>query len=286
MNHRFRNILFIFSVILLFILGHVNAEDDHDGDIEDLDYEIWDLMDSAVKNFGPGLTWYELLEVSESATEQEIGKVYRRLSRKYHPDKNPDKKAPAQFQTLAGIAKILKGGKSRRKYNFWLERGVPYWRGNGYYFRKSESLTILQSVLVIILFVSSMQYALIMVSFYQIRSGLAVLTARRLLLSHAKSSKKRQSSGAGSGKGVSGIFDDANAIKALDWLLIEHEITQEMVLDSTYWKELVDEEFGGDEKKCTIAFPTPWNTVLVKSPIWLVGKVCGLFRSGTIKKEE
>ena len=36
------------------------------------------------------MDYYKVLEVSSSATEEEIKKAYRKLAHKYHPDKGGD----------------------------------------------------------------------------------------------------------------------------------------------------------------------------------------------------
>lgn len=52
----------------------------------------------------PQATWYEILGVSENATQAEINAAYRKLAQQYHPDKftNPMDKAKAQeaFKTI------------------------------------------------------------------------------------------------------------------------------------------------------------------------------------------
>ena len=46
--------------------------------------------------------YYDILEVSKTATADEIKKSYRKLARKYHPDVNPgDKEAENKFKELS-----------------------------------------------------------------------------------------------------------------------------------------------------------------------------------------
>ena len=37
--------------------------------------------------------YYDILNVSKSASDSEIKSAYRKLAMKYHPDRNPDDKA-------------------------------------------------------------------------------------------------------------------------------------------------------------------------------------------------
>ena len=72
-------------------------------------------------------------------------------------DKNSAPDAAVKFQTLASVNAILRSDEKRRRYDIWLDRGIPYWRGRRYYFRKSENLTIVQSLIVMLLIFSVMQ---------------------------------------------------------------------------------------------------------------------------------
>ena len=63
---------------------------------------------------------YEILEINPEATEQEIKKAYFKLSKKWHPDRNPpeDKeKATAKFQEISDANNILSDPEKRKLYD-------------------------------------------------------------------------------------------------------------------------------------------------------------------------
>ncbi|MCQ2056712.1 MAG: molecular chaperone DnaJ [Bacteroidaceae bacterium] len=62
--------------------------------------------------------YYEVLEVSKTATADEIKKAYRKLAIKYHPDKNPgDKEAEEKFKEAAEAYGVLSDPDKRAKYD-------------------------------------------------------------------------------------------------------------------------------------------------------------------------
>lgn len=62
--------------------------------------------------------YYEILGVDKSATADEIKKKYRKLSLKYHPDKNPDnKEAEEKFKDIAEAYGVLSDNEKRQKYD-------------------------------------------------------------------------------------------------------------------------------------------------------------------------
>lgn len=62
--------------------------------------------------------YYKSLEVSKTATADEIKKSYRKLARKYHPDVNPGNKAAEEkFKEISEAYEVLSNADSRKKYD-------------------------------------------------------------------------------------------------------------------------------------------------------------------------
>mgnify|MGYP000280060961 FL=1 len=60
---------------------------------------------------------YETLEVSDSASSDEIKKAYRKLARKYHPDVNKDKDAEEKFKEINAAYEVLSDKEKKQQYD-------------------------------------------------------------------------------------------------------------------------------------------------------------------------
>ncbi len=62
--------------------------------------------------------FYQTLEVTKSATAEEIKKNYKKLAKKYHPDIHPDdKEAEIKFKELSEAYAVLSDTEKRKDYN-------------------------------------------------------------------------------------------------------------------------------------------------------------------------
>jgi molecular chaperone DnaJ len=68
--------------------------------------------------------YYEILGVAEDTPDKEIKTAYRKLARKYHPDKNPgNAKAETKFKEISEAYGVLGDERKRQDYN--LEKNAP-----------------------------------------------------------------------------------------------------------------------------------------------------------------
>lgn len=69
--------------------------------------------------------YYEVLEVSKTATPEEIKKAYRKKAIQYHPDKNPgDKAAEEKFKEAAEAYEVLSDPQKRQRYDQFGHAGM------------------------------------------------------------------------------------------------------------------------------------------------------------------
>lgn len=62
--------------------------------------------------------FYEVLGVGETATAAEIKNAYRKLAKRYHPDKNKgDRQAEEKFKTISEACSVLSDPKKRSQYD-------------------------------------------------------------------------------------------------------------------------------------------------------------------------
>lgn len=85
--------------------------------------------------------YYKVLEVEKTASQTDIQKAYRKLAKKYHPDKNQNNKsAEDKFKEVTEAYEVLKNPESRQKYDSlgsnWKAgdnfRAPPGWENMGF----------------------------------------------------------------------------------------------------------------------------------------------------------
>ena len=77
--------------------------------------------------------YYEILEVSKTASADEIKKAYRKKAIQYHPDKNPgDKVSEEKFKEAAEAYEVLSDPQKRQRYDQYGHAGVGGAAGGGF----------------------------------------------------------------------------------------------------------------------------------------------------------
>ena len=69
--------------------------------------------------------FYKILGIPRSAKEKEIKKAFKKMSIKYHPDKNKgDENAMKKYQDITAAYDALSDAERRRKYDQYGEEGL------------------------------------------------------------------------------------------------------------------------------------------------------------------
>ena len=65
------------------------------------------------------MDYYRILEIEQSATSSEINRAYKKLAKKYHPDKNMhcSDDATIRFKHILEAYEILSDEQKRKKYD-------------------------------------------------------------------------------------------------------------------------------------------------------------------------
>lgn len=66
-------------------------------------------------------TYYEILELADDATGDEIKANYRKLAKQYHPDHNQSKDAETQFKAINQAYEVLSDPTKRTNYDYYLK---------------------------------------------------------------------------------------------------------------------------------------------------------------------
>jgi len=83
--------------------------------------------------------YYEILEISRTATPEEIKKAYRKMAIKYHPDKNPnDPTAENKFKEAAEAYEILSDPEKKQRYDRYGHDGIKGMPGGDFHMNMDD----------------------------------------------------------------------------------------------------------------------------------------------------
>lgn len=146
------------TVVTLFLLRFVSVKAENEKP------KLWrpsgKKMFDPWKKFCGAKSCYDVLELSEDSTEEQIRKSYRKLAREWHPDKNPEKGARAKFQKIAKAYEVLSTDGSRSTYDNLMKNPAEYTKlyGNYWYKVAAPPSDVTVVVLLIVVIASVIHY--------------------------------------------------------------------------------------------------------------------------------
>ncbi|PIA61151.1 hypothetical protein AQUCO_00300580v1 [Aquilegia coerulea] len=79
-----------------------------------------------------GKSYYDILQLSKGATEEQIKRAYRKLALKYHPDKNQgNEEANKKFTEISNAYEVLSDQEKRSIYDRYGEEGLKQHAASG-----------------------------------------------------------------------------------------------------------------------------------------------------------
>ena len=76
--------------------------------------------------------YYQVLGVSQNASDEQIKKAFRKLALKYHPDRNKDESADAKFKEINEAYHVLSDPEKRANYDRFGHAGVGSQGSSGF----------------------------------------------------------------------------------------------------------------------------------------------------------
>lgn len=142
---------------LLLLSCPCSFKKDNDESLDD--YTIYELIDRMILLTGHQ-TFYDLLNVPETAEKAAISTAFHSKSREWHPDRNrSDPSAPEKSAVLSQVATLLRNEDSRRRYD-WILNEAPYWHKSGYLVKKyymTAKLSLSEVLLIAAVFITLIQ---------------------------------------------------------------------------------------------------------------------------------
>ncbi|KAL3288552.1 hypothetical protein HHI36_002991 [Cryptolaemus montrouzieri] len=114
--------------------------------------EVFDVVEEVPENF------YNLLNISQDSTHDQIKSAFRKLSLKLHPDKNVDRDTSVEFRNLVSVYDVLKTPAKRKYYDEILKNGLPNWRSAVYYYRYVRKMGMTEVFIILFTIITIGQY--------------------------------------------------------------------------------------------------------------------------------